>query len=508
MLIDLDAGSGSSLRAARWWPRFREGTPIPGPAIALTAAGSLLLIPVVVAVVALGHDHVAWPTFATMLVGALVTPLFTSNGMRRQVFTLIGATSVMGAVLLPARQALAVAFVAASVDFLRRRYLPGNPGTLGTLPGFSNIVFFLWATLACAGVVSALRHGSSVERGLLPLLAAASFVGVAETCFALMIKLGWGHRIRVLVTLRSLSIELGLACLGAAAALLWQFEPFSALAVIAPLVVIRQALRLPLLEERAAVADLEREAKERLLELDRMKGDFVALVSHELRTPIVSISGFADLVLEGHAGEVNDLQRQYIEVVRRNAQRLDRLVGDLVLMDAVESELLIELAPIDLARVAAEAVQAAQAGADEAEVSMAFTSTGSCIVSGDHGRLGQVADNLISNAIKYTPPGGAVDVRVSGDGASVAFEVSDNGPGVAPDDQARLFDRFYRTASAKASHTAGSGLGLAIVKTIVEQHGGRVSLTSELGDGATFRVELPATVGASSAVSTDFHLVA
>jgi len=509
MLSEMQAGASvPRFRTVRWWPRFREdGRPAPWPAVAMAVLSSLLFIPVAAHAVSTASTDIDWP-FVVLLAAALVTPFFSSNFLRRQVFVLIGPTCVMAAVLLPLSQALAVSLVATGTDFVRRRYLPGSPGTLAGISGFSNAVTYLWAASACSEVATTLSHGSELRRGLLPLAAAAAFVGTSESSFATYIHLGFGYRLRDLLKPRSLSIELALACLGADAALLWRFQPWATLAVIPPLAVLRAALQLPLLEERARLADLERSAKERLQELDRMKREFVASVSHELRTPIISIGGYTELILEGMAGEVSDDQRQHLEVVRRNSERLSRLVDDLVLIDEVESGLVFELAVVDLHRIAREAAAAAAAKARDAGLTIEVTSEGSSLVRGDHGRLGQVLDNLISNAMKYAPAGGVVDVRVRGDRANVTLEVEDHGPGIAPHDQARLFDRFYRTSSAKASDTPGSGLGLSIVKSIIEQHHGEVSVASTLGSGTILRVVLPPLPESAAAPTQDhggFH---
>jgi signal transduction histidine kinase len=427
-----------------------------------------------------------------MLAAALVIPFFATDGVRRQVFVLIGTCCVMAAVLLPLGEALAVAFTATCVDFVRRRYLRGNMATLAGLSGFANAITSLWAVAATSAVVSALDHQSALARGLLPLAAAGAFVTVGESSFATQIHLGWGYRFRDLLTARALSIELGLACLGACGAFLWRVQPWSALTIIAPLAVIRAALRLPFLEERARLADLDRAAKERLVELDHMKQQLIALVSHELRTPIISIGGYTELMLEGLAGDITNEQREYLQIVQRNSGRLGRLVDDLVQIEEVKSGLRVELAVVDLHRIVREATAAAGTKAEEEGIAVHVSSEGSCLVHGDQSRLGQVVDNLISNAIKYAAAGGSIDIRLSSDGRVVILEVEDHGPGISPEDQARLFSPFFRTPSAIASNTPGSGLGLSIVKSIIEQHQGEIVVNSTLHQGTTFRITLPA----------------
>jgi signal transduction histidine kinase len=231
---------------------------------------------------------------------------------------------------------------------------------------------------------------------------------------------------------------------------------------------------------------------ERLHELDQMKDDFVASVSHELRTPLTSIRGYLELLREGDAGELNDDQRKFVLIVERNADRLLRLVGDLLFVAQVEAgKITLDSQSIDLEEVVHQSVDAAQPTATEKGIEIALDLDGLDEVHADRARLGQVLDNLISNALKFTAPGGRVTVRTSRNADAGVIEVSDNGMGVAEADQAQLFERFFRTASATDQAIQGTGLGLAIVKAIVEAHGGIITVHSVEGEGTVFRVELP-----------------
>jgi PAS domain S-box-containing protein len=231
---------------------------------------------------------------------------------------------------------------------------------------------------------------------------------------------------------------------------------------------------------------------ERLLELDRLKDEFVALVSHELRTPLTSIRGYLELVLDGEAGEVTDEQRQFLGVVERNANRLLDLVGDLLFLAQIEAgKLSLEVGAVDLAAVAAESVETARPLAEEKSITLTLATSPLPLLAGDRARLAQLLDNLVSNAIKFTPEGGRVDVRASAARGNAILEVRDTGMGIPADEQAHIFERFFRTSRATEQAIQGTGLGLAISKAIVHAHAGRITLASSEGEGATFRVAIP-----------------
>jgi PAS domain S-box-containing protein len=230
---------------------------------------------------------------------------------------------------------------------------------------------------------------------------------------------------------------------------------------------------------------------ERLRSVDRMKDEFVALVSHELRTPLTSIRGYLELVMD-EAEQLPTETRGYLEIVDRNADRLLHLVGDLLLVAQAEAgKLSFDWTDVELVSLAAHCVQAAQPAAEAAGIELGFTSEASEPIVGDPARIGQLLDNLISNAIKFTPVGGHVDVRVEGSARSAVIEVRDSGFGIAPEDQEQLFERFFRTRSATDKAIAGTGLGLSIAKAIVDAHEGSISVESAERRGTTFRVELP-----------------
>ena len=229
-----------------------------------------------------------------------------------------------------------------------------------------------------------------------------------------------------------------------------------------------------------------------LQEGERLKDEFFALVSHELRTPLTSIIGYLELVRDDEQ-DLSPDARRFLEIVDRNATRLLRLVGDMLFVAQADAgRLALEAAPVDLDLVVTEAVEAARPAAARAGVALAL-STGEALapIRGDRDRLGQTLDNLISNALKFTPEGGRVEVALRSEDGGAVIEVSDTGMGVPDAEQQRLFERFFRSSSATSRAVPGAGLGLTIVKTIVEAHSGSVVLTSREGEGTSVRVELP-----------------
>ena len=257
-----------------------------------------------------------------------------------------------------------------------------------------------------------------------------------------------------------------------------------------------------LAKERVARADAESaqralaEQNERLRELDRLKDEFIALVSHELRTPLTSIHGYLELLLDGGAGELAPEQERFLTVVERNSKRLMQLVGDLLFMAQVEAgKLALDLEEVDLSEVLGECLEAAKPAADDKEIELVTEIAETPSMLGDRSRLGQVLDNLISNALKFTPRGGRVAVRVSRDGRNAVVEIADTGVGIPQADQDRLFERFFRSSNATERAIPGTGLGLTIAKTIVERHEGSIEIESSEGAGTKVRVTLP--VGAA-----------
>jgi signal transduction histidine kinase len=184
--------------------------------------------------------------------------------------------------------------------------------------------------------------------------------------------------------------------------------------------------------------------------------------------------------------------RSYLSVIRRGTDRLQRIVEDLLLVGQIEANRLeLEPAPTDLAELAAETVAAAHAAAAEQGVELALDVQGPLPLEADAGRVRQVLDNLVSNALKFTPSGGSVMVSATDGDGPLRVEVTDTGIGVPFDEIGQLFSRFYRASSATRRAIPGTGLGLVIARAIVEGHGGTISLESVEGEGTRVRVTLP-----------------
>jgi signal transduction histidine kinase len=271
-----------------------------------------------------------------------------------------------------------------------------------------------------------------------------------------------------------------------------------ALLVLARLAGLVQGLDRLRREEEAArgEADFARhllqEQNEKLREADRLKDEFVALISHDLRTPLTSIMGYLELALE--SDELPETERGYLEVVDRNSQRLLRLVNDLLFVARLEAgEMDIHFDELDLGDVVRQALEEAEPRARAKEIALESDTDSVPSISADRGRMFQLLDNLVGNAIKFTPTGGNVSVRLSREGDLVRLEVEDSGIGIAPEDQRRLFERFFRAANTRDGYVPGTGLGLYIARAIVEAHGGRIAVESSPGVGTCFRVELPLT---------------
>jgi PAS domain S-box-containing protein len=242
---------------------------------------------------------------------------------------------------------------------------------------------------------------------------------------------------------------------------------------------------------------------------ERMKDQFVSLISHELRTPLTSILGYLELVLEDEDQPLTDEQRSYLTTVERNADRLLRLVGDLLFTAQVDAgRFTLEPEDVDLATVVRSAEESVRVTAAAAGVEIVVdVPEHGLVVPGDAVRLGQACDNLVSNAVKFTPGGGTVTLSLRTawqtpdgtvtaeprpDAAPVArLAVSDTGIGIPSTEQGKLFTRFFRASTAQRHAVPGVGLGLAITKAITTAHGGMLDLVSAEGAGTTFTLTLP-----------------
>ena len=215
---------------------------------------------------------------------------------------------------------------------------------------------------------------------------------------------------------------------------------------------------------------------------------FVADASHELRTPLTSIRGYAELFRRGAAEHPDDLETAMRRIEDESA-RMSVLVDDLLLLARLDQGRPLEREEVDLVALASDAVDDARAVSPDRPIT--FETNGPVTVTGDEARLRQVTANLLANARVHTPEGTRVHVRVRSTQEGAQLEVADEGPGLEADEAARAFERFYRADPARARAGGGSGLGLSIVAAIAAAHGGRATLDTGPGRGATFRVELP-----------------
>ncbi len=222
---------------------------------------------------------------------------------------------------------------------------------------------------------------------------------------------------------------------------------------------------------------------------------FVATVSHELRTPLTSIISFLELI-RAEDDNLSPDGVHFLDIIQRNANRLLRLVGNLLLLSRIESGISSpELAPVSVPELARDAVRDAFPAAASFGVTLEAAAGDGPDVLGDHLGLTQVLENLIGNAVKFSHPGDTVRVCATWSQDQWRVDVADQGIGIPPDEMDRLFHRFVRASNARTSGRPGTGLGLSVVKAIVELHGGRVTVASELGQGTTFSIYLPAGPG-------------
>jgi two-component system OmpR family sensor kinase len=219
---------------------------------------------------------------------------------------------------------------------------------------------------------------------------------------------------------------------------------------------------------------------------------FAADASHELRTPLTSIRGFAELSRSGVIPPGPDTDRA-MERIENEAIRMTGLVEDLLLLARLDQQRPLEANPVDLLAIAADSVHDATVIAPDHETTLVVADPGARepIVTGDEPRLRQVVTNLVANALHHTPPGTHVSVGVRVVDRFAVLEVTDDGPGLAPPDARKVFERFYRADSSRTRASGGAGLGLSIVTALVSAHGGTVDLHTALGQGATFSVRLP-----------------
>jgi signal transduction histidine kinase len=336
--------------------------------------------------------------------------------------------------------------------------------------------YVVWAA---AALDPSMARIAQPDRRRLPRLSAARLTVLAAASLAapvtLLIERAAHHRVHAYV------IALGGAVLAAI--------------VLARLAGLVRAVEHAGLAERLARREAEQAQQllkyqnQQLVELDKLKDEFVSSISHELRTPLTSISGYVELLLEE---EESAEKRGHLAIIDRNSDRLLALVSDLLFAARLQyGRLELERESVDLRELVMQSVDSARPRAAAAAVELHVDVVEVPPVLGEPDRLAQLLDNLVSNAIKFTPGGGRVSVSLSANDGTVCMQVSDTGIGITDAERQRLFERFFRSQSALEAQIQGTGLGLYISKAIVEAHGGRIGVESEPGAGTTFVVELP-----------------
>jgi signal transduction histidine kinase len=236
--------------------------------------------------------------------------------------------------------------------------------------------------------------------------------------------------------------------------------------------------------ERRLVEDLQRQ-------LVRSKDEYLALVGHELRTPLTSISAYTGLLREADEKTLLADGPALLEVIDRNTTQLRQIIDELLELSALDTgHAAVQATPVDLADLVRNCVESARAAID-GPLTVTSELPQDLVLPGDERRLRQVVNNLLGNAVKYSPDGGRITVRLRPVGGSAELTVSDTGIGVSPDDREQMFTRLYRTTRARDRAIPGSGLGLALSRAVVERHHGTIELAPHDGPGTTIMVRLP-----------------
>jgi len=248
----------------------------------------------------------------------------------------------------------------------------------------------------------------------------------------------------------------------------------------------------------------------RRVESDRLKTEFIGTVSHELRTPMTSIKGFTQLLAMGSLGPVNDTQKEFLQIIQTNAERMITIINDLLDITKIETgSVELDLRPLHLAESLSNVMMELQPNIQAREHALSISiPPGLPLVRADARRLNQILVNLLSNAVKYTPVGGKIalearevdidavpEARREGLKSAVRYalvEVRDTGVGVAPEEHERIFERFYRTENPLKVEAGGTGLGLSLVRPLIQLLGGQIWVNSTLNEGSTFSFIIPA----------------
>jgi len=452
-------------------------------------------------------DHWSlWLDFQILARTAL--KVLISLGLIAYLFTRIDLAEVKEAVTsanyLYLALALALYFGAIALNVYKWGYLLRAQGLAVPFIGLLNHTFvgLFFANLPLSQVMGDIARGVDLARHTKGHGAEVAvsvlmdrLIGLASFLFASVVTLAFAVFSLGRADLTSLWVTVLVALLAFAVALAvllsrWVARPLGRMAQAARALAAGEHRPIPV-EGPAEVQTLARAFNEMSRQVEasqRSQREFVANVSHELKTPLTSVQGFAQAILDGTASDP-DAVRQAAQVIYDEAARMHRLVLDLLdlaRLDAGTADLLRE--PVDLAALARNVVQRMQPQAQAAQVALTVNGVDALVVYGDGDRLAQVLTNLLDNALKHTPPGGEVTVRVQEEAGWALCVVRDTGQGIPPEALPRIFERFYQLDQARRG---GAGLGLSIAYEIVRAHGGTIAVQSEPGKGSVFVVKLP-----------------
>ena len=233
-------------------------------------------------------------------------------------------------------------------------------------------------------------------------------------------------------------------------------------------------------------------AERELVELNQLKNKFLGIAAHDLRNPLVSIGGFSELLLEGEIGPLNEEQKEFLTIIHSAGRNMLALVNDLLDVSVIESgRLTLKIEPGFLKSLVEDRIRINRMPAEAKEIELHAALEDLPEALFDANRVNQVLDNLIGNAVKFSPPGSNIYITLSRTEKGARISVRDEGPGLSPEDQAKLFGEFQRLSAQPTAGEKSTGLGLAIVRKIVEAHGGTVEVESRLGTGSTFGFIIP-----------------
>ncbi len=246
-----------------------------------------------------------------------------------------------------------------------------------------------------------------------------------------------------------------------------------------------------------------------LAQIDEMKSEFISIVSHELRTPLTAIKGFTDLILEGEVGDISEQQREFLEIVQSNSDRLVALINDMLDISRIEAgRITLNPEEIEISSAIEGAIAALRPLIEDKRLQIQTELVEDpTVIIADRARLQQILINVISNACKYTLEDGWITVRSEALEGQIALSISDTGIGIPPDALPHIFSKFYRVDQPQTRDVSGSGLGLSITKSLVELHGGKIAIASRAGVGTTVRFTLPTRGPADGDGRSEFHNV-